>query len=236
MLLCRVPRRSDMQEALELPLLERSDLRLYAICKRALDLVGAVLMLVLLSPVMLICAVLIKLDSPGPVLFRQQRVGQGGRLFTCFKFRTMYVDADQSLHKQYVLALMAAEGDDSLRDEHGLYKLPNDPRVTRIGRWLRRTSLDELPQLWNVLRGEMSLVGPRPPIPYEVEHYKPEQLGRLTVKPGITGLWQVKGRNRTTFEQMVALDLEYVRRRGLMLDLWILLMTLPVVLLARDCR
>lgn len=236
MLLCRVPRRSDMQEALELPLLERSDLRLYAICKRALDLVGAVLMLVLLSPVMFICAVLIKLDSPGPVLFRQQRVGQGGRLFTCLKFRTMYVDADQSLHKQYVLALMAAEGDDSLRDEHGLYKLPNDPRVTRIGRWLRRTSLDELPQLWNVLRGEMSLVGPRPPIPYEVEQYKPEQLGRLTVKPGITGLWQVKGRNRTTFEQMVALDLEYVRRRGLMLDLWILLMTLPVVLLARDCR
>ncbi|ACZ43699.1 Undecaprenyl-phosphate galactose phosphotransferase [Thermobaculum terrenum ATCC BAA-798] len=225
-----------MQEALELPLLERSDLRLYAICKRALDLVGAVLMLVLLSPVMFICAVLIKLDSPGPVLFRQQRVGQGGRLFTCLKFRTMYVDADQSLHKQYVLALMAAEGDDSLRDEHGLYKLPNDPRVTRIGRWLRRTSLDELPQLWNVLRGEMSLVGPRPPIPYEVEQYKPEQLGRLTVKPGITGLWQVKGRNRTTFEQMVALDLEYVRRRGLMLDLWILLMTLPVVLLARDCR
>lgn len=227
-----------MQEALELQIqeIDVNPAGMYAACKRVLDVTGAILMLLLLSPVMLACAILIKLDSPGPVIFRQQRVGQGGKLFTCLKFRTMYADADQSLHKQYVLALMKAENDAHLRGEDGLYKLPQDPRVTRVGRWLRRTSLDELPQLWNVLRGEMSLVGPRPPIPYEVEHYKPEHMQRLLVKPGITGLWQVKGRNRTTFEQMVALDLEYVRKRGLMLDLWILLMTLPVVLLARDCR
>jgi lipopolysaccharide/colanic/teichoic acid biosynthesis glycosyltransferase len=186
--------------------------------------------------VFVICAAVIYLDSPGPVLFRQQRIGLYGRPFTFLKFRSMRVDADSAPHRQFATAFIQGKAQPQPSDSGQLYKLVRDRRVTRVGHFLRRSSLDELPQLWNVLRGEMSLVGPRPPIPYEVECYRPEHLRRLTVKPGITGLWQVSGRSATTFEQMVALDVAYIRRRSLLLDLSILWRTVPVVLLRKDGR
>jgi exopolysaccharide biosynthesis polyprenyl glycosylphosphotransferase len=206
----------------------------YAALKRVMDVCAAVLLLVCLAPVFLLCALAIRIDSPGPVFFRQQRVGHAGRLFSMLKFRSMRTGADPAVHREYVVAYITGQVRPDA--QQGIYKLAGDPRVTRVGAWLRRTSLDELPQLWNVLRGEMSLVGPRPPLPYEVEHYQPAHLVRLHAKPGITGLWQVSGRNRTTFEQMVALDAEYIRRRSLSLDLQILVKTIPVVVLRADAR
>jgi lipopolysaccharide/colanic/teichoic acid biosynthesis glycosyltransferase len=206
----------------------------YTALKRLLDVVAAVLLLLFLAPLLALCALAIRLESPGPVLFRQQRVGEGGRLFTMLKLRSMYASADVKAHRDYVASFIHGRAQPAAQE--GLFKLVADPRVTRVGRWLRRTSLDELPQLWNVLRGEMSLVGPRPPIAYELEHYQPAHFGRLRAKPGITGLWQVSGRNRTTFEQMVALDLEYIQTRSLGMDLWILLRTIPVVFLRADAR
>jgi len=192
---------------------------------RALDLIATVVMICLLAPLLVLIALIVKLDSPGPVLFRQQRVGRGRRPFLVAKFRTMHHGADHDVHRDYMLALI----------ESGTPapKLVGDARVTRFGGFLRRTSLDELPQLWNVLRGEMSLVGPRPPIPYEVEHYPPHWFGRFAVKPGVTGLWQVSGRSEVSLEEMIALDMEYVRRRSLVLNVWILLRTAPAVLTMR---
>jgi lipopolysaccharide/colanic/teichoic acid biosynthesis glycosyltransferase len=192
---------------------------------RALDLVVTLAMLILLAPVLVVIALVIKLDSPGPVLFRQQRVGRAQRHFLVAKFRTMRHGADHDVHRDYMLALI----------ESGTPapKLAGDARVTRFGEFLRRTSLDELPQLWNVLRGDMSLVGPRPPIPYEVEHYRPHWFARFAVKPGVTGLWQVSGRSEVSLEQMIELDVEYVRRRSVPLNLWILLRTVPAVLSTR---
>jgi len=185
------------------------------------------------SVVLLVCAIAIRLDSRGPVFFRQRRVGERGRPFTMVKFRTMRVDADQTAHRDYAASFIRGRASRQGADGEQVFKLVRDNRVTRVGRWLRRTSLDELPQLWNVLKGEMSLVGPRPPIPYEVEHYQPSHRQRLAVTPGMTGLWQVRGRSNTTFEEMVALDLEYIRRRSLLLDLRILLATIPAVLSTR---
>ena len=192
---------------------------------RALDLVATTLLTIALAPFILLIALLIKLDSPGPVLFRQQRVGRDRRRFLVAKFRTMQHGADHDVHRDYMLALI----------ESGTPapKLAGDARVTRFGGFLRRTSLDELPQLWNVLRGDMSLVGPRPPIPYEVEHYPSHWFERFAVKPGVTGLWQVSGRSEVSLEQMIELDVEYVRRRSLLLNLWILLRTAPAVLTMR---
>jgi lipopolysaccharide/colanic/teichoic acid biosynthesis glycosyltransferase len=213
-----------------------ADLVVYRYGKRLMDIVLSVLLLVGLLPLFALLVVLIWLDSPGPVLFRQQRVGECGRLFTFLKFRSMRIDADPTVHQEYVATFIRGEATPDVSVGTPLYKLVDDRRVTRVGKWLRRTSLDELPQLWNVLRGQMSLVGPRPPIPYEIEHYQPVHLQRLTVKPGITGLWQVSGRNKTTFEEMVALDIEYIQRRSLLLDFWLLLMTVPAVLLGRDAR
>jgi lipopolysaccharide/colanic/teichoic acid biosynthesis glycosyltransferase len=198
--------------------------------KRGVDALGSVALLAGLVPVLAVCAAAVQLESPGPILFRQKRIGKDGTAFSMLKFRTMYVDADQRSHQtygtQFVLGEVAANG----KDGAAVFKLVDDPRVTRGGRWMRRLSLDELPQLINVLRGEMSLVGPRPPLPYEVEHYAPRALGRLGAQPGITGLWQVSGRSRTTFEEMVELDLEYIARRSVFLDLQILARTISVVL------
>jgi lipopolysaccharide/colanic/teichoic acid biosynthesis glycosyltransferase len=192
---------------------------------RALDLVATIVLLVLLAPLLLAIALVIKLDSPGPMLFRQHRVGRDRKQFLVAKFRTMRHGADHDVHRDYMLALI----------ESGTPapKLAGDARVTRFGGFLRRTSLDELPQLWNVLRGEMSLVGPRPPIPYEVERYPAHWFERFAVKPGVTGLWQVSGRSEVSLEQMIELDVDYVRRRSVLLNVWILLCTAPAVLTMR---
>jgi len=192
------------------------------IAKRALDLIGAGIGLVLLSPVIAILALLIKLGSPGPVFFTQERVGQGGRRFKIFKLRTM---VDGAEGKRDELLAQSVYGDPRL------FKVPSDPRMTRLGRWLRQTSLDELPQLVNVLRGDMSLVGPRPPLPSEVALYEAHHYARFDVKPGMTGPWQVAGRNDVTdFERVVALETEYIRNWSLASDLAILLRTTPAVL------
>jgi lipopolysaccharide/colanic/teichoic acid biosynthesis glycosyltransferase len=249
----------------------------YFVCKRLLDILIAGIMLVALAPLMLVIAALVKLDSPGPAIFKQERVGARRRTngrrgswdietFTFYKFRSMRQDADPGIHRAFVSALihqdeeqMAAlqRGCNELtaqprqtrplpvlrgrrsrletQDDEGLSakKLVHDPRITHLGRILRQSSLDELPQLWNVLSGEMSLVGPRPDLPYSVAAYKPWHLERLNTKPGITGLWQVKGRSQVSFEEFVAMDIEYVRSQSLWLDLKILLLTIPAVLSRR---
>jgi lipopolysaccharide/colanic/teichoic acid biosynthesis glycosyltransferase len=200
---------------------------------RAVDVVGALLMLVALAPVLLAITLAIRLDSPGGAIFRQPRVGRRFAPFTIHKFRSMYTGAGADPHRAYVLDLISGAVVPEQHAPTGLYKLTGDRRVTRVGRLLRRSSLDELPQLWNVLRGEMSLVGPRPSLPYETERYPEEWHRRFTVRPGITGLWQVSGRCQLTWEQMIELDLEYVERRSVWLNLWILVRTVPVVLLGR---
>lgn len=196
---------------------------------RALDIAGSLLMLLVLAPLLVAVAILLKRDSPGPVLFRQQRLGHRGRPFVVNKFRTMHHGVGHDRHREFVLGLINGEHD--ARDPSGApqFKLTDDERVTRLGHLLRRTSIDELPQLLNVLRGEMSLVGPRPPIPYEVEGYPMHWFGRFAVKPGITGLWQVAGRSQVPLEEMVRLDIEYARRRSLLLNLRIMLRTVPAV-------
>ena len=192
--------------------------------KRAIDIAASLLALLVFSPILVVIAVLIKLTSRGPVLYCQKRVGQYGRLFDFYKFRSMFVNNDPKIHQDYVAKLI--EGVQHVRQSNGLYKLVNDPRVTQVGRVLRHTSLDELPQFFNVLRGDMSLVGPRPPVPYEFERYRTWHRRRvLEIKPGLTGLWQVKGRSRTTFDEMVRMDLHYARTRSLWLDLKIILQT-----------
>jgi lipopolysaccharide/colanic/teichoic acid biosynthesis glycosyltransferase len=199
------------------------------VARRALDVVLALTMLLVLAPVMLLVALAICIDSRGPVLFRQRRLGRGMREFTVLKFRSMKASADAKKHRDYVTSLISGAGNGT-NEQGGLYKLAVDDRITGVGRILRMTSLDELPQLWNVVRGEMSLVGPRPVIAYEAEQYPDWYLGRFAVRPGLTGLWQVSGRNERTYEEMVRLDLEYAERRTLGLDLMILLKTVWVVL------
>ena len=205
--------------------------------KRVLDVTLSMFALVVLSPLLLAIAVLVKLTSAGPILFRQERVGQYGMLFTFLKFRTMHVATDSAIHQQYVQRLITranTDGSAAVSERRPIYKLISDPRITSFGRVLRRSSLDELPQLLNVLVGTMSLVGPRPPIPYEVEYYDTWHRARLlAVKPGITGLWQVGGRSRTTFDEMVRLDMQYARTWSLWLDVKILLRT-PRAVLSRE--
>lgn len=198
------------------------------VMKRSIDLLVTGVGLLLLSPLFLAIAVAIKLTSKGPVLFKQQRVGQYGKLFTVLKFRSMYVNNDHEVHKDYVTKLIAnqAERHGATGAEKGVYKLTNDRRITPLGSILRRTSLDELPQVINVFLGEMSLVGPRPAIPYELAAYQTWHRRRiLEAKPGITGLWQVTGRSLVKFDDMVRLDLRYANTWSLWLDLWILLRT-----------
>jgi lipopolysaccharide/colanic/teichoic acid biosynthesis glycosyltransferase len=202
----------------------------YLATKRALDVVASAVLLALTSPLLLLIAALVKLGSSGPVFFEQVRVGQWMKPFTMLKFRTMYVNVDETLHQQYVTWYINSSGDGK-PGQTEVFKLTHDPRITPIGRLLRKTSFDELPQLWNVLRGDMSLVGPRPPIRYELEQYQPWHCRRLLdAKPGITGLWQVTGRSRTTFNEMVRLDLRYARTCSFWTDVKILLATPSAVI------
>lgn len=191
--------------------------------KRLTDIAVALVLLVLSSPVWLVAAVLIKVSSSGPIFFRQTRIGTDGNEFVCFKFRTMHMGGSDAAHRELVSRMIRGETVEAAEGEP--YKLKNDARVIRGVGWLRRTSLDELPQLINVLRGEMSMVGPRPPLPYEVELYQPWQLQRLAVRPGITGLWQVSGRNRLTYNEMCDLDRRYIEGWSYSRDLAIMART-----------
>lgn len=204
--------------------------------KRAIDVIGSALAIVACSPLLAAVAVAIKMTSKGPVLFRQQRVGQYGKYFTFLKFRSMYVNNDHAVHRQYVTAMIAGDGEKASPGQNSptVYKIQGDKRVTRVGRFLRRTSLDELPQFFNVLRGEMSLVGPRPAIPYELAAYQTWHRRRvLEAKPGITGVWQVAGRSRVKFDEMVRMDLRYATEWSPWLDVKILLMT-PMAVIRGD--
>ena len=210
-------------------LVERDDARKVSrAIKRVMDILGSSMALILLSPILLAIAIAIKLSSPGPVLFRQKRFGQYGVPFTCLKFRSMHAVNDSQIHVEYVKRFVAGNIEPQAMETNGkaIYKLTNDPRLTRVGRFLRKTSLDEVPQFLNVFRGEMSMVGPRPAVPYEFEAYDVWHRRRLLeVKPGITGLWQVNGRSRVPFDEMVRLDLRYATTWSLWLDLKNLLQT-----------
>lgn len=229
-----LPQKTSVEQIGVLPMVRLfreplSDLERFV--KRASDMLLSLVAIVLLAPVWLIVSLLVKRGSPGPVMFRQERVGMDGRIFLCYKFRTMDADSDDAPHREAyrknIEGLEAANAGDTALPVFG--KVKNDDRVTRSGKWLRRSSLDELPQLFNVLKGDMSIVGPRPPIPYEVENYDIWHRKRLDMKPGITGLWQVSGRNRLTFEEMVRTDLYYIENWSLWLDLKIIFLTLPAV-------
>jgi len=200
-----------------------------AMVKRAIDIVVGSLALLFLLPLICLIALLIKATSEGPILFRQERLGQFGRKFTFLKFRSMHVNTDDAIHREYIRKLITENRPSEVtsgKADGAVFKIRNDPRITPVGRFLRKTSLDELPQLFNVLRGDMSLVGPRPPIPYEFENYDIWHRYRLLrVKPGITGLWQITGRSSTTFDDMVRLDLKYIREWSVWLDIKILLLT-----------
>ena len=198
--------------------------------KRPLDVILAILLVAASLPLWLVIAAAIKLTSRGPVLYVQEAVGRGGRPFRFYKFRTMRTDADNFRHRQYIARFVRSEAGGTPGKLDGPFKMQDDDRVTAVGRLLRRTSLDELPQLLNVLRGDMSLVGPRPSLPYEYELYDDATRARLAVRPGITGLYQVTARSRVTFRQMVEIDLDYIHRRSLWLDLGILLRTVPAAL------
>jgi len=198
--------------------------------KRAMDLIGSLLALVLLSPLFLVIAIMIKVVSRGPVFFSQERMGHGGKCFNCWKFRTMKLDADTSVHEEYVRRLIKKEASNG--GEKPMVKLDSsdDSRIIPFGRLLRISGLDELPQLINVLRGEMSLVGPRPCIAYEAQEYLPWHRQRFDAIPGLTGLWQVSGKNKTTFTEMMRLDIAYEKQKSFWLDVKLLLRTLPAVL------
>lgn len=212
-------------------------------CKRIMDVMIAAIALVLLSPIMLVIALFIRLDSRGPALFIQERVGarprfENGRVswepcnFRFYKFRSMTHKADDTIHRNHIKAFING----NLDEDSGDFKLNNDPRVTRVGAFLRKTSLDEIPQLWNVLRGTMSLVGPRPVPAYEVDGYQPQHFERLNAMPGITGLWQVEGRSRVSFEEMMQMDIEYVRTRSLWIDCKLLMLTVPAAVFGRGAK
>jgi lipopolysaccharide/colanic/teichoic acid biosynthesis glycosyltransferase len=200
--------------------------------KRAFDIVTASFLLIVLSPVMLVAFLAVRATSPGGAVFRQVRVGALRRPFVLLKFRTMVQDCSHEAHQSFVRRMMAGEDP---RPHDGLYKLEQDPRVTPVGRFLRRTSIDELPQLFNVLRGDMSLVGPRPVLPWEVELFPISVSCRFLVRPGLTGLWQISGRNRLTMLEGLRLDVEYVKRCALSTDLLIIFFT-PVTMLRGDAR
>lgn len=197
------------------------------ILSRILDVSVAATVLIVLAPLLLVILVLVRTTSRGPAIFRQRRVGKDMRMFSVYKFRTMRTDSSDAPHRKYIQALISS---DKTERNGNLYKLVVDDRITTVGRFLRKSSLDEVPQLFNVLTGAMSLVGPRPVTEYEVELYPEPYLRRFTVKPGLTGLWQVSGRSERTYHEMVALDLQYAGQRSLRLDLLILLKTIPVVL------
>ena len=198
----------------------------YKRAKRVLDLAITLLLLVPLCLVCVMVAVMIRLDSKGAIFYRQKRVGLDGKEFYMYKFRSMVEHCDDAVHRAAITKFMSGE-------KLSTYKNVNDPRITRVGRFIRKTSLDELPQFLNVVRGEMSLVGPRPPLPYEVEHYRPQDWLRLSGKPGLTGGWQVYGRSQVPFEEMVQMDIAYLRRQSIWEDLKLILLTIPVMIQGR---
>ncbi len=205
-----------------------------AILRRMIDVAGATVCVVVLAPVLAAIAIAVKISSPGPIFYRQERVGRLGRRFTMYKFRTMVAGNDSSIHREYLDAYIKNGAAASVSaDGTKIYKLTRDPRVTSVGGWLRAFSLDELPQLWNVMRGEMSLVGPRPCLPYEWDLYRPWQRRRLDVMPGCTGLWQVTARSHVTFDEMVILDLHYAHHGSVGRDLWLIAQTIPAMVRGR---
>ena len=228
-----LPRKTEIDQIGALPMIRlfREPLSNSArLLKRTSDILIASAALLVAAPLWILVALLIKLGSRGTVLYAQERVGMDGRMFLCYKFRTMHVGADSKKHREYQKQFIAGNAEANLGDgDRPIYKFQSDSRVTQVGRWLRRASLDEVPQLFNVLRGDMSVVGPRPPIPYEVEHYELWHRKRLDMKPGLTGLWQVSGRNRLPFEEMVKLDLYYIENWSLLLDLKIIMRTVLVI-------
>lgn len=211
---------------------QRETKTISTILKRVMDIVGSAAAVILFSPLFFLIAVMVKLTSKGPVLFKQRRLGRFGKTFAFLKFRSMYADNDPRIHEEFMKRLISGANDEAGGECKPAFKMRHDPRVTPLGRLLRRTSMDELPQFINVLKGEMSLVGPRPPIPYEYEEYDVWHRRRvLEIKPGITGLWQVKGRSRVAFDDIVRLDLRYAQGWSLWLDLQILAQTPRAVLL-----
>ncbi|HLZ80984.1 MAG TPA: sugar transferase [Ktedonobacteraceae bacterium] len=206
----------------------------YVRAKRVLDVLITLLLLPVLCLVMLVVAIFIRLDSEGPIFYRQKRVGQDGVEFDMFKFRSMHINNDDTIHREAMKRYMNGE---MLNGHSGavmtVYKLVDDPRVTRVGRIIRKLSIDELPQFFNVLRGEMSLVGPRPPLLYEVEEYSSHAHLRLCGKPGITGYWQVYGRSRVTFDEMIEMDINYLHQQSILQDVKLIALTVPVAILGR---
>lgn len=205
----------------------------YLRTKRLLDVTVTLLLLPLFCLVAPIIALLIRLDSRGPILYRQKRIGLNGVAFDFFKFRSMYVNNDDTLHRTAIESFMNGERLNRGDPTANLYKLNGDRRITRVGKFIRKTSLDELPQLLNVLRGEMSLVGPRPPLDYEVERYDARARLRLAGKPGLTGVWQVYGRSRVSYSEMIEMDIAYFEKQSLLLDLKLIFLTIPVMVLGR---
>ena len=205
----------------------------YLRAKRILDVIFTLLILPPLCIIIVIVAIMIRLDSAGPILFRQKRVGLNGAEFTMLKFRSMYVDSDDALHRQAIAKYMNGQNVNDTATTDFSFKQVDDPRITRVGRFLRKSSIDELPQFFNVLRGEMTLVGPRPPIPYEVEQYTSRDRLRLCGKPGLTGSWQVYGRSKVPFNSMVEMDIAYLERQSLSEDLMLIARTIPVMIQGR---
>ena len=225
---------SDVLKLMLEDTIDSSQARLYL--KRAVDIVGSLIALIVFSPVMLVTAICVKISSPGPVIFCQKRLGAKAIPFDFYKFRSMRSDSNDQIHREFVLKLIDGQHSsiNNGNSDNPLYKMKADPRITAIGKIIRKTSIDELPQLFNVLKGDMSLVGPRPPIAYEAEKYQAWHLRRiLEMKPGITGLWQVEGRSRTGFDDSVRLDIKYLQKWSLFLDLNILIRTAKEVL---HCR
>ncbi|WP_165423300.1 sugar transferase [Ktedonosporobacter rubrisoli] len=202
----------------------------YLQAKRKLDIIFTLLVSPLVLLIGGLVAILIKLDSKGPVFFRQKRIGLNGVEFEMLKFRSMYVNSDDIEHRERIKQYMNGQKLNANGTSELAYKNVNDPRITRVGRFIRKTSLDELPQFWNVLQGQMSLVGPRPPLPFEVEEYTPHDWLRLSGKPGLTGTWQVYGRSRVTFQNMVEMDIEYLHEQSIWKDLKFILLTVPVMI------
>jgi len=205
----------------------------YLYTKRLLDILFTLLILLPLSIVVVLVAIFIRLDSKGPIFFRQQRVGRNGVPFKMLKFRSMYTNTDDATHRQAIARYLNDQKVQSSGAGTLSYKQAHDPRITRVGRLIRKTSIDELPQFVNVLRGEMTLVGPRPPLPYEVELYRPHDMLRLSGKPGLTGTWQIYGRSRVPFHSMVEMDIEYLQHPSLRKDLKLIALTVPVMIQGR---
>ncbi|HKT37985.1 MAG TPA: sugar transferase [Ktedonobacterales bacterium] len=205
----------------------------YLRLKRAMDVVLTVMALIPISVVMLVTAIIIRLDSPGPAIYRQTRYGVNGQRFTFYKFRSMYQNVASDVHEKATATFMDGAGELNRGDKEMPYKLGDDSRVTRVGRFIRKTSIDELPQLWNILKGDMSIVGPRPPVEYEIKRYSARHFLRLTGKPGLTGTWQVFGRGRVTFEEMIDQDISYLETQSLIYDLKLMVLTVPVMITGR---